>query len=31
MYVDQLKDLTKEKKKLEAILNPSMDDEDEEF
>jgi hypothetical protein len=30
-YVDQLKDLTKEKKKLEAILNPSIGDEDEEF
>jgi len=31
MYVDQLKDLTKEKKRLEAILNPSIGDEDEEF
>jgi DNA-binding Lrp family transcriptional regulator len=30
-YVDQLKDLTKEKKKLEAILNPSIGDEEEEF
>jgi hypothetical protein len=29
MFVDQLKDLTKEKKKLEAILNPSIGDEDE--
>ena len=31
MYVDLLKDLTKEKKRLEAMLNPSMGDEDEEF
>jgi len=31
MYVDQLKDLTKEKKKLEAMLNPSIGDEEEEF
>jgi hypothetical protein len=29
-YVDQLKDLTKLKKELEAMINPSMDDEDEE-
>lgn len=29
MYVDMLKDLTKEKKKLEAILNPSIGDEEE--
>jgi hypothetical protein len=28
-YVDQLKDLTKLKKELEAMINPSMDDEDE--
>jgi hypothetical protein len=27
--VSQLKDLTKEKKRLEAILNPKIDDEDE--
>ena len=29
-YVDQLKDLTKLKKEIEAMINPSMDDEDEE-
>jgi predicted RecB family endonuclease len=29
-YVDQLKDLTKLKKELEAMINPSIDDEDEE-
>jgi hypothetical protein len=29
-YVDQLKGLTKLKKELEAMINPSMDDEDEE-
>ena len=28
-YVDQLKGLTKLKKELEAMINPSMDDEDE--
>jgi hypothetical protein len=28
-YVGQLKDLTKLKKELEAMINPSMDDEDE--
>jgi hypothetical protein len=28
-YVDQLKDLTKLKKELEAMINPSIDDEDE--
>ncbi len=28
-YVDQLKSLTKLKKELEAMINPSMDDEDE--
>ncbi len=27
-YVDQLKGLTKLKKELEAMINPSMDDED---
>ena len=29
-YVDQLKGLTKLKKEIEAMINPSMDDEDEE-
>jgi hypothetical protein len=29
-YVNQLKDLTKLKKELEAMINPSIDDEDEE-
>ena len=29
-YVDQLKNLTKLKKEIEAMINPSMDDEDEE-
>ena len=29
-FLDQLKDLTKIKKELEAMLNPSIDDEDEE-
>ena len=28
-YVDQLKGLTKLKKELEAMINPSMDDEEE--
>ena len=28
-YVDQLKNLTKLKKEIEAMINPSMDDEDE--
>jgi hypothetical protein len=30
-FFDQLKHLTKIKKELEALLNPSMDDDDEEF
>ena len=30
-FFSQLKDLTKIKKELEALLNPSMEDDDEEF